>query len=1099
MMRLFSTGFFALVLALATTTSHGQGVTTSGINGFVMDKAGKPVSGATVSVLAEATGTRSQTRTGDTGHFNVTGLAPGGPYTVTAAAPNYSADSKTEVYLQIGSVSAMNFTIGSEVVHLAAVSVAASVDPTFDGSAMGTTSVVDSASVGRITTVRRDIQDIENLDPRTSLMQVGASDSQYTLSVAGQNPRDNNFLVDGVSAADNFGLNSNGYAGFRNPVPPDWISVLSLDINPYDLTFSGFQGGVVDVTLKSGTNEFHGSLYELYTGTNFRGPDPVPGPLGKHEAMNEHTTGGTLGGPIIKNKLFFFVGYDAFREIATSPAQLFNPYDNASDIAIINSITTQSQALGYNPGPLSNAAHSWEQNFVAKLDWNISDTQKFEVTFRHTDGDSPVFYNYTFTNETSLTNSWYDTHRTDQSITVKLNSDWSKVIPNFQTEIEATYKRYNGTAQLEGHDNPSILILNVPGTSTPTATSGSTFLTNGSLFLGTYAAYQLNNVYTWEQEEHIFGEYTAGNHTFKFGGQADRTGYTDTFVPNYLGTYTFSNVSDFLNSRPTGVVLEAAAPGFTIGQDVSHYYLLDIAPLIQDTWRPTSNLTLLAGLRMDYPYEPQNPTASTIFRNAYGYSNNSTMNGNYTIAPRFGFNYDLPTKLKTQVRGGAGLFLGQNPVVWVENSFNNAGQVTTYSISNGSTPIGGFTYTGNPATQPLPPVSLTTPVPSIDVTDPHFHWPANWKENLAVDRDLGFWHLVLTAEADFTQVQKDVFNQQLNYKLATSGPAFTPDGAIRYNGVITPTNIGSQYFVPTYTTTNYYLSATSTSSSTLQANTATGPIYELTNTDKGGSEQYTIMVHRPMIDNWSFSMAYTHTFATGVDPLPSSVASSNFGDDPSLNPTDNRNWRSQYEIPNKGVITATRDFHFIPGSSARTSISAQFIAQTGQAFSYVFKGDADGSGISNESLFYVPTGPSDPLVTWASPTEEAAFFQYLATNPDLARWAGKVTSRNSSFSQWQRTLNLHVEQEIPIKGSAHLTLFADCFNFANLLNKKWGVVTNYDGVFETQTIAGTGFNPAGNGGKGQYIYTFNAGTFGVPTTYSDMSRWNIQVGARLEF
>jgi hypothetical protein len=165
----------------------------------------------------------------------------------------------------------------------------------------------------------------------------------------------------------------------------------------------------------------------------------------------------------------------------------------------------------------------------------------------------------------------------------------------------------------------------------------------------------------------------------------------------------------------------------------------------------------------------------------------------------------------------------------------------------------------------------------------------------------------------------------------------------------------------------------------------------------------------------------------------------------------------------------------------------------------VFKGNADGDGITGEDLFYVPTGPSDPLVTWASPVEEAAFFNYLNTNPDLARWAGKVASRNSSFAQWQRTLNLHIEQEIPIAGSAHLTLFADCFNFANLLNKQWGVVTNYDNSFETQTIAGTGYNPAGNSGRGQYIYTFNAGTFGTPTTYPDMSRWNIQVGARLEF
>ena len=1110
MLRLIIAGVFTLVLGIATTTTFGQGVTTSGINGFVTDKQGKPVAGATVTVTATATGARYQARSRESGAYNLSGLQPGGPYTVTVAALNYTPTSKTDVYLDIGTSATEDFVVTSEVIHMAEITVSASREPTFDTTKMGTGSFFSAPDVQRITSVRRDLQDIENLDPRTSMMQVGPTDSQFTLSVAGQNPRENNILVDGVSAADNFGLNSNGYAGARNPIPPDWISSLSLEINPYDLTFSGFSGGVLNATLKSGTNEFHGSAYELYTGTRFRGPDPVPGLLGPHESMNEHTTGFTFGGPIIKNKLFFFIGYDAFREIAAAPAQLFNPADSASDLAVVNSIIAQAQNLGYNPGQLTNVAHFWEQNFVGKIDWNISDAHKFEFTFRHTAGNLPQFYNYTFTNETSLSNSWYNSYRTDQSYTAKLSSDWSASVPNLHTEIEATYKRYNGTATLGGKDFPAVTIFNVEGASTPTV-GNTTVLPNGEIFLGTYYAYQLNNIYTWEQEEHLYADYSVGNHTFKFGGQFDRTGYTDTFVPNYLGSYSFSNVSDWLNASPTGVTIEAPfsynGQNYTLGSDVSHYYLLDIAPILQDTWRPNSSLTFVAGLRMDYPYEPQSPIPSALFLNTYGYSNSTTMNGNYTIAPRVGFNYELPTALKTQIRGGAGLFLGQNPVVWVENAFNNAGQLSTQAISNKSTTIAagtggaGYTFTGNPATQPLPPTAQqgNAPVPSFDVIDPSFHWPSSWKENIAVDHDLGFWNLVLTAEADFSQVNHDVFQRQINYKVAASGPALTPDGAIRYNGVITPGNIGSQYFIPTFTTSNYYQSVTSTSSSTLLATSATGTVYYLTNTNKGGSEQYSVMIHRPMKDNWSFSLAYAHTFATQVDPLPSSVASSNFGDDPGLNPNDNHNYRSQYEIPNKFVGTVTRDFHFFPGSGSKTSISAQAVVQTGQPFSYVFKGNANGDGITGEDLFYVPSGPNDPLVTWASPTEEAAFFSYLATNPDLSRWSGKVVSRNSSYAQWQRTVNLHVEQEVPLPGDAHITFFADCFNFANLLNKKWGVTTDYNGSFETQTIAGTGYNAAANGGRGQYIYTFNAGTFGLPTTFADLSRWNIQVGARLEF
>jgi hypothetical protein len=450
------------------------------------------------------------------------------------------------------------------------------------------------------------------------------------------------------------------------------------------------------------------------------------------------------------------------------------------------------------------------------------------------------------------------------------------------------------------------------------------------------------------------------------------------------------------------------------------------------------------------------------------------MSGNETVSPRIGFNYNLGTALPTQIRGGAGLFLGQNPVVWVENSFNNAGQLNV--INNGV---------------------ASSAVPSFDFTDPNFHWPSTWKENIAIDKTLPFLGLVATAEIDWTQVNKDVFYLETNpFAQPASGPMTLPDGRIRFAGAITP---GSMSAIGTANVlanapAGYYSNLTS-SPAVLYQNKATGAVYDLTNTSKGGSQEYTLELSKPLKDMWAASIAYTFTHATQVSPFTSSVASSGYNSQPFVNPNDNIAYRSNYSVPNKVVVTATKEFNFFHRKNAMTSISAQYITESGQAYSYVFKGDGDGSGITGESLFYVPSGPSDPNVQWLSATEEANFFAFLAKTPQLAKWAGQIAPRNTATAPEQQTVNLHFEQEIPIHGQVRLVAYIDCFNFANLFNKNWGVVDNFENAFATQTIAGTGYNVKTN----QYIYTFNPGTLGTPTIYSDESRWQLQVGARLEF
>jgi hypothetical protein len=677
-------------------------------------------------------------------------------------------------------------------------------------------------------------------------------------------------------------------------------------------------------------------------------------------------------------------------------------------------------------------------------------------------------------------------------MTAKFNSDWNYIIPGLTTELEGTYRLYNGTAIPEGTLWPSVTIILGNFGTYPTGAAPT------ELFLGTSPNYQDNNLHTQEIEEHLFGDYALGTHTFKFGASVDRMQLTNTFIPNTLGSYTFSNIQDFLNATPTGATKTVASPGFTLNQSIAHFWQLNIAPMIQDTWKPNPNLTLLAGIRLDYPYMTQLPPLSPAFLAATGFANTQTINGHYTLSPRFGFNWDVSKDETTQVHGGAGLFVTSPPYVWLENSFNNAGLTTTASVSNSPAIIPGYTFTGA-STGPVPKAA-GAPAENIDFIEHNFQNPASWKENIAVDHKLPFGNITVTAEADWSQVEKDVYYTSTNLRLATSGPALMPDGAIRYNGNITPSNIGSAYYVPGYTVGNFYVGVTSPGTATLEANPALAQVLEMNNTDKGGSQEYTLQAQRKMKDGWAWSIAYTHTHATQVAQLGGTTAGGGITS-PFINPNDNIAYRSEYAIPDKFVATYEQQFNFFKKHHAETTITAQFIAQTGQPYSFVFKGDADGSG-NNNSLFYVPSGPSDPKVQWISPTEEAAFWTWLASHPALAKYEGQVAPRNAFWGAWQHTLNLSLTQSVPVWHDVDVKVFATMFNFANLLDKKWGIVSNYGQYnfpFGEQTVAGTGYNPAGNGGAGQYLYTFNPGTLGAPQLYSDLSRWYLQVGVRLEF
>ncbi len=1104
--------FLKLLVAVAVAASFltsapsasAQGITTASVNGFVTSKDGKPVAGASVAVVHEPSGTHATTTTRTNGQYTLSGLRVGGPYTITVSSTGLKSESSSDIFLALGDTATYNYSMGpEEVLQLEKLSVFGSRDDTFGTGKIGTSTNFSSDDITNTPSVRRNIQDIAQLDSRITILSL---DQGGQMSASGQNLRYNSFLVDGVQAVDPFGLNGNGFSSLRSPIPLEAIASLSVELNPYDVSRAGFTGALLNAVIKSGTNDFHGALYGEKTGQNWRAKNPV---TGVRDVFDEKTWGFTFGGPIIQNKLFFFLAYDSFKRSASPPTQNFVP-----DATTLAAIVTRAQALGYDAGNTTAVNTSYQKTTIGKLDWNISDKHRLSYTYYKNDGQDTNFAEFTGTTTVSLSNYWFDQPRLTTSHTVQLFSNWT---PDFRTEVDFVTKKYDGSPSNKGKPFPRVQVNGVAGTRLDNGLSAT-----GTVVLGTELSRQLNFINTKENNGKISGQYSVGDHTLGFGLEDDVTSYTNKFVQNIMGNYTFPNLAAWQAGSPVSAfTLAKLNAGFTLDNAFAQWKYDARALFIEDTWRPNEQLTLLAGLRWDYPNVPDAPPKATGFDVAGFMSekghavndNTTTNNGNDTIAPRIGFSYQFKTARKTQLRGGIGLFQGKNPAVWISNAYSNSGALGNVSAATTGGVVPGFVFQPDVNAQVAPAGSPAAP--NINVTDAGLKQPVSWKSNLALDHYLPGGDMVVTVEVNYLKVQQGLNTEYLNYQVATTGPTTMPDGRIRYNGLITPTG---SFVVSGVTSLAQFPGATSYTASTgvlafpssstggrRHVNTG-GPtgtgfadVFYLTNTTKGMSTDLTFQIRRPMKEHWAWSLSWTHNHSTEVSPMTSSTASSNYSNRASYNPNEDIASVSDYEIKDRIVATLTREFAFI--KQAPTTVSLVFQARTGRPYSWIFRGDANGDGFTFNDEFYMPSGPSDPKVRFASQAESDAFYAFAAST-DLMKYAGHTIPRNTEFSPWVSTVDLKFTQAVPLFKQARAELYVNVLNLAYLLNKKWGGLQEEVPFSYKRAVAGATFDSTANGGAGQWIYTFNSSTLdSVPTTVNDtpISRWQVQAGMRIRF
>jgi hypothetical protein len=1066
--------FAAAVLLCGALPAWGQGVTTGAINGLVLDAAGKPVGGATVNIVHEPSGTRASAVTQPDGQYSVTGLRIGGPYSVTVAGDGVAPQTRSSVFTELGVSTNVSFS-GEDVVQLETFRVEEANDTIFGTEKMGVSSSFGDQDIDNLSTVRNSVQDLARLDSRFYL---GSLDQGGQLSAQGQNFRFNTFLIDGVAAGDPFGLNSNGFSSLFSPVPLEALEAVSIELNPYDVRYAGFTGAVINAIIKSGTNRYSGSVYYQFTNDELRSDNPLSG---AKEPFDEKNYGITFNGPLIKDRLFFSLSYDKFKRETVVPSSNFIP--DAAGLAAIEQIIEKARSYGYDPGSLSGPSSniSEQETIIGKLDWNISAQHRLTATYRSNEGVNTSFANYTASTATytSLSNHWFDQPRDTKSYTAQLYSQWT---PDFRTEATVSYTEYDGTPANRGDAFPMVRIYGISGTRLDTGAA----VPSGSIYLGTENSRQLNLITTEEKQARFSGEYSFGNHTLTVGTEGTFTEYNNAFVQNTMGNYEFSNAAAWIaGGPPVRYQVQRPYAGNTIEDAIARFSYDAYAGFIQDTWRPSANLTILAGLRFDYPYIGEKPPVAAGF-SAAGFTsesgraitrNDTTNSGNSTLAPRIGFAYTLPTERRTQVRGGVGLFQGKNPAVWISNAYSNAGSVYNYVAS--SAELATTVFNPDPNTQTS---GSANPAPNINITDPDFKQPSLWKSNLAVDHDLPFGSIIASAEVYYNQVADGVQTEFLNYRRATdgNGSGLAPDGRQRFG---TATSI---------------VSSTSYATAGRRRVSNFADVFYLTNTSKGEAYGLTLSLTRPVINKWGWSASWTRGNATEVSPATSSTAFSNYQNRAVFNPNEDVASISNTNIRDNIVLTLSREFEFF--KKAPTTVTFAYIARSGRPYSWVFYGDANGDGFGFNDLLYVPTGPDDSRVEWASTAERDAFFAFVESST-LKDYKGGNPGRNSEKSPWLQTVDMKVTQEIPLFRSVRAQLFANVINLANLFDQDWGIQEEVPFSFR-RAVAGATFRPASNNGAGAWAYTFNGTTLnGVPVTADDtpISRWQVQLGMKILF
>jgi hypothetical protein len=1134
-----------VIVATAAAPSLAQN-TTASVAGRVLGSDGKPVAGANVTIVHVESGSTSSVVTDAEGRYSARGLRAGGPFTITFSKGGVT-DRREDVFLQLAETATIDGQIGAPSGGVATITVTGrGGSDRFNRSSMGAGTSVGQRELQTLASISGNLQDFARTDPR--LAQTDKERGE--ISAAGQNTRYNSITIDGVTTNDTFGLEANNLPTLRQPISINAIQSVQVNLSNYDVTQKGYTGANINAVTKSGTNEFKGSVSyawrnDQYTGYRYNRTNDTFSPTPR---FKDYATGITLGGPIIKDKLFFFASYEEFKSSRNSPA--FGPLGSPlTNVGITTDAIAQAQATAQGTWGMAIGDSAIPQGLqlvvkdtLLKLDWNISDDHRANLRYAKTEQDDPVIAGFSTTG-LALSSYWWSQKKTIETLVGQWFADWG---PNFSTELKASQRDYDSEPQ--NNARLPAIALRYSGALPPGSPAGVS-ANNRFLNFGTENSRHFNVLRTKTADAYAAGTLVLGGHEIKFGLDYAKNEIFNAFLQNVFGNYTFgcepgtysfgtiadcnaatvtsaqrdlATLENFRRGLPSSYTLQTALAGRTINDAVAVWEYENQGLFLQDSWTVAPSFNLMFGVRLDQLKVPTRPIANTaaaaqrvpgrvtdatgaagansVVRDTggFGLDNTVTLDNSELVQPRLGFNWNLGTpERRMQLRGGFGLFQGAAANVWLSNPFSNTGAAvttfscTTFQACNGSslsTATLPALFSANPDTQRQP--SGTPPAPNVDFISRDLEQPSVWKANLAFEMELPqlpvVGRLIASAEWLHTDVKSGIYYKHLNLGAPTR----------------TGTDGRELYWMPQSYSQNCWsgsnlltTGACSGGRDRALSNAGFGRNILLADrTSKGNGDAVTLSISQPVRDGFSWSAAYTYTRAKEVSPLTSSTSGSNWGNRNIFNPNEEVLQNSNYVTKDRVSASVGWTKAFV--GNYRTSFGVFYEGRRGKPYSWTYINDLNGDGQGGNDLMYIPTAPgSGEVVFRGGATEEARFWDIVNGNEGLAKYKGRVVGRNDSYAPWVNNFDVRVSQELPgftRKHKASVTL--DILNFANLLNRNWGRI---DEIGFPSNRSFVNFN--GLDSQGRYVYSL--GTLEDLSTRqtSGESQWAMQITLRYEF
>ncbi len=1087
------------LLAIALPSQAQE--TTAHLSGYLVGADERPIAGGQITIVHVPSGTSASTTSSASGQFSATGLRVGGPYRVTARAEGMQDAIVEDLYTQLAQRSSVTL-VAQPIVQLAGVEVTGSSERDVS---IGSGSQYGAQDVKNLPSISRDIKDIARIDPKAWVDPTNSD----ALEVAGVNNRYNTITVDGVRQSDDFGLNNNGYPTQRSPLSVDAIEAFSILTAPFSVEYSHFRGSTINVVTKSGTNEFSGSAYY------YKGDDDMVGDQSKDSDLDftfeEETYGGTFGGPIIRDRLFFFLSYEKLDKVApqeVGPAGSGFPVEvsGVTQAEYDQILQIAQEVYGFDAGQSFSTLPEDDEKILAKLDWNIGDSHRATLAYQRTEGNEIITSNNSASqNRVSAPSNWYNRAIRMESTSLQLFSDWNE---SFSTELKIARKEVDTSQDsLQGTEFAEMQIR------TPTG---------GTMFIGPDEFRHANALTNDLDLLKLKGSFFLGDHTVSAGYEREMLDIFNLFVQRSQGQYFFcpssgacpNGITNFANRTAVSFNYRNAftndasdgAAGFSY--DVDSFY-------VQDEWQVSPDFKIQAGVRLDKYSSDDVPLLNQNFTSRYGYSNLSTLDGRDLFMPRIGLNWQW--RPETTIYGGWGLFGGGTPNVWISNSFStdgvtvidtNVSSTVNPSLrpfvlnSDGMHPIDGFD---------LPPELLAQHAGSrgdgsVNAVDPGFDIPSQYRWNLGIRHTLP-WDIEMTADVIISEVKDEVLWKDV--RLVQSGVA--PDGRPIY----APAPDG-------------------------RADPALQDTV-MSNTGGGEGEVYSIdftKTWRTGAGRFDAYLGYGYQNIHDINPATSSQALSNWDRIAVSDPNNPELATSNYEIEHqfKGHFTWRKAFF----GDYETSIALVGERRSGRPYSFTFGGGTPRTvwgdprqAARQRHLFYVPeSGGNDVIYEsrcstaqtadpanncvgtpqagfWSSIIPEAAQFEsdmeaYIERF-GLTKWRGRIVPRNSHRSSWLSVLDLRLSQELPVWRKARGTLTLDIENLANMIDSDWGQLRQvafeyFAPVVDVNRIATAG---CPDGDASCYVFRPRSGQSGPVEPNESLSAlpsvWKVQLGVRIDF